>query len=193
MRIDDAAVNEFLHTAYPRLVAAVALVCSSRPAAEDAVQEALLRAWERSEKGQEIEHLNAWVATVALNLARSGLRRVIAERKARTKLATAYQDGLGPSGDRVDVERALATLPRRQREAVVLRYTCRWTPARSRRSCTRAGTVKSTLFERAPRQPLSSAYPTSRGERPWPGLTTVSAKTWNAPPAPPTRAACTRT
>jgi len=50
MRIDDARVNEFLHTAYPRLVAAVALVGSSRPAAEDAVQEALLRAWERSDR-----------------------------------------------------------------------------------------------------------------------------------------------
>jgi DNA-directed RNA polymerase specialized sigma24 family protein len=51
MRVDEVAIREFLHTAYPRLVAAVALACQSRPAAEDAVQEALLRAWERSEKG----------------------------------------------------------------------------------------------------------------------------------------------
>ena len=47
MRVDEVAIREFLHTDYPRLVAAVALACGSRPAAEDAVQEALLRAWER--------------------------------------------------------------------------------------------------------------------------------------------------
>jgi len=147
MRVDDAAVNEFLHTAYPRLVAAVALVCSSHAAAEDAVQEALLRAWERSEKGEEIEHLNAWVATVALNLARSGLRRVIAERKARTKLAAAYRQGAGPSGDRVDVERALTALPRRQREAVVLRYYLQMDTREAADVLhTSEGTVKSTLF-----------------------------------------------
>ena len=68
MRVDEVALREFLHTDYPRLVAAVALASGSRPAAEDAVQEALLRAWERSEKGEDIESLNAWVTTVALNL-----------------------------------------------------------------------------------------------------------------------------
>jgi len=39
MRVDEVALREFLHTSYPRLVAAVALVCESRPVAEDAVQE----------------------------------------------------------------------------------------------------------------------------------------------------------
>jgi DNA-directed RNA polymerase specialized sigma24 family protein len=74
MRVDEVAIGEFLHTSYPRLVAAVALTSGSRPAAEDAVQEALIRAWERSDKGEEIASLEGWVATVALNLARSGLR-----------------------------------------------------------------------------------------------------------------------
>ena len=41
MRVNEVALQEFLHTAYPRLVAAVALASGSRPAAEDAVQEAL--------------------------------------------------------------------------------------------------------------------------------------------------------
>ncbi|MGH2673303.1 MAG: RNA polymerase sigma factor [Actinomycetota bacterium] len=122
MRVDEIAIREFLHTRYPRLVAAVALVCGSRPAAEDAVQEALLRAWERSEKGEEIESLGAWVTTVSLNVARSGLRRLMAERRARSRLAATALPGEAPSSDRVDVERALAALPRRQREAVVLRY-----------------------------------------------------------------------
>jgi RNA polymerase sigma-70 factor, ECF subfamily len=145
MRVDEIAIREFLHTRYPRLVAAVALVCESRPAAEDAVQEALLRAWERSEKGEEIESLNAWVTTVSLNFAKSGLRRVMAERRARSRLG---RDGppADSSGDRVDVERALAALPRRQREVVVLRYYLQMdTREVSEALGIHEGTVKSTL------------------------------------------------
>ena len=146
MRVDEVAIREFLHTAYPRLVAAVALTSGSRPAAEDAVQEALLRAWERSEKGEEIDSLEGWVTTVALNLVRSGLRRVIAERKARSRLqGIAGTDLIGP--ERVDVERALAKLARRQREAVVCRYYLGMdTKEIAKVLNVSEGTVKSTLF-----------------------------------------------
>ena len=146
MRVDEVALREFLHTSYPRLVAAVALACGSRPAAEDAVQEALLRAWERSEKGEEIESLEGWVTTVALNLARSGLRRIRSERRARARLGTS---GVGepPTADRIDVDRALATLPRRQREVAVLRYYLQL-DTREVASVLglNEGTIKSTLF-----------------------------------------------
>lgn len=98
------------------------MVCGSFPAAEDAVQEALLRAWTRSSRGEEIERLGAWVVTVALNLSRSGLRRRIAERRARERIAPGRGSHPEPSGDTVDVHRALASLPRRQREVAVLRY-----------------------------------------------------------------------
>ena len=146
MRVDEVALREFLHTSYPRLVAAVALVCGSRPAAEDAVQEALLRAWERSEKGDKIQSLDGWVTTVALNLARSGLRRIRSERRARARLGTS---GVGEplTADRIDVDRALATLPRRQREVAVLRYYLQL-DTREVASVLglNEGTIKSTLF-----------------------------------------------
>lgn len=103
----------------------VAMVAGSRPAAEDAVQEALARAWERSERGEEIDSLTAWVTVVSLNLARSRLRRVVAERRARERMGSrAGTAAPGPldAGERIDVLRALASLPRRQREATVLRY-----------------------------------------------------------------------
>jgi RNA polymerase sigma-70 factor (ECF subfamily) len=145
MRVDEVAIREFLHTAYPRLVAAVALACGSRPAAEDAVQEALLRSWERSEKGQEIDSLEAWVTTVAMNLSRSGLRRLRSERRARTRLAVPRS--LEPDAERLDVERALSTLPRRQREAVVLRYYLQLDTREIAGALgINEGTVKSTLF-----------------------------------------------
>ena len=146
MRVDEVAIREFLHTSYPRLVAAVALTSDSRPAAEDAVQEALIRAWERSDKGEEIDSLEGWVTTVALNLARSGLRRLRSERRARARLH-ASMVGEPPTADRLDVDRALAALPRRQREVAVLRYYLQL----STREVAAAleldeGTVKSTLF-----------------------------------------------
>jgi DNA-directed RNA polymerase specialized sigma24 family protein len=133
MRINDAVINDFLHTAYPRLVAAVALVCSSRPAAEDAVQEALLRAWERSEKGDEIDYLNAWVTTVALNLARSSLRRGIAERRAGavSPQRPASVQGRAVTGSTWSApwRRSPADSARRWSSAT----TCRWTRGRSRK------------------------------------------------------------
>jgi RNA polymerase sigma-70 factor (ECF subfamily) len=102
----------------------VALITGSRAAAEDAVQEALARAWERSGHGEQIESLPAWVTRVAVNLSRSRLRRMRVEAKHREALAPDATDrgGSGASDARIDIERALATLPRRQREATVLRY-----------------------------------------------------------------------
>jgi RNA polymerase sigma-70 factor (ECF subfamily) len=149
MRVDEVALLEFLHTAYPRLVAAIALVSESRPAAEDAVQEALLRAWVRSEKGEEIESVNAWVTAVALNLSRSGLRRLRSERRAKARLREpAPVEDPAPGADRsVDLDRALATLPRRQREVVVLRYYLDLdTHDVAAALGIHEGTVKSTLF-----------------------------------------------
>ena len=128
--LDEDTIREFLAADYPRLIAAIALVSGSRSAAEDAVQEALARAWERSERGERIESLRAWVLTVAMNLVRSAFRRMMAERRARERLGpvashSAWTGGAGAPGateERVDILRALSALPRRQREATVLRY-----------------------------------------------------------------------
>src|SRR5438876_11667136 len=85
--LDELTIRAFLATEYARRVAGVALACGSRAAAEDAVQEALARAWERSERGEQYDSLRAWVMRVAINLTRSAYRRTRAERRAREKLA----------------------------------------------------------------------------------------------------------
>ena len=84
--LDDTTIREFLRDDYPRLVNAVALLTGDLPAAEDAVQEALVRAWIRSDRGDVIDSLPAWVAVVAMNLTRSGWRRATAERRAGATL-----------------------------------------------------------------------------------------------------------
>lgn len=155
--LPESEIREFLHVGYSRLVAAVALVSGSRAVAEDAVQEALLRAWQRSERGDEIGSLPHWVAAVALNLSRSSIRRAIAERRARHRLAAASTSTLPePSGDRLDVERALARLPGRQREVAVLRYLLDMNTRETARALgVNEGSVKSQLAQA--RRGLASA------------------------------------
>ena len=84
--MDEADVRLFLRDGYARLVGAVALVTGDLTSAEDAVQEAIVRAWERSDRGEQIVALDRWVAAVAMNLSRSGLRRLRVERLARPRL-----------------------------------------------------------------------------------------------------------
>src|SRR2546423_6222909 len=94
-------------------------MCGSRAAAEDAVQEALARAWERDERGHRIDSLEAWVTKAATNLARSRWRRLQVEGRFRVAKRRAVAE---PSSDLVDLQRALHALPRRQREVTVLPY-----------------------------------------------------------------------
>ena len=125
---------------------AVALVCGSVPAAEDAVQEALVRAWVRSERGERLESLPAWVASVALNHTRSGWRRAAAERRARRRLGDPTRSAPPPSEDHVEVARALAALPRREREVAVLRYLLGFDTKETAATLSIGeGTVKSSL------------------------------------------------
>ena len=143
--VDETAIREFLTGAYPRVVAAVALVEGSRATAEDSVAEALARAWERSGRGERIESLPAWVTRVALNLSKSRLRRIRAESRARER-ADARRHVDGPDERRLDVEFALVRLPRRQRQATVLRYYLGYDVAEIARTLgVSEGTIKTTL------------------------------------------------
>jgi RNA polymerase sigma factor (sigma-70 family) len=156
--LDEPTIREFLATTYPRLVAGVALITGSRAAAEDAVQEALARAWERSERGEQIESLPAWVTRVAVNLSKSKLRRMRVEARHRDDVASLQvaDAGAASSDAKIDVERALADLPRRQREVTVLRYYLGLNVAEIASTLDlNEGTVKTSLFRA--RQALAAA------------------------------------
>ena len=55
--LDEAEIRAFVVEDYPRIVTGLSVMCGSRSAAEDAVQDALTKAWERSERGERIDHL----------------------------------------------------------------------------------------------------------------------------------------
>jgi RNA polymerase sigma-70 factor, ECF subfamily len=139
-------LRDFLGGPYPRLVDALTLMCGSRPAAEDAVNEALARAWERSDRGEHIERLEAWVTTVATNLIRSRFRRLRVERKARSKLL-APAVATPSAAEAADVRAAVASLPARQRGVVVLHYYLDLSVAQTATLLgVSEGTVKTSLY-----------------------------------------------
>lgn len=147
--LSEGAIRAFVVEDYARIVTGLSVLCGSRAAAEDAVQEALAKAWERSERGERIEDLAGWVTVVARNSLRSWFRRVRAERRARGALGRqgAPSEGTGTTDAHVDVVRALATLTKIQRETTVLHYYLGMTVAEIGRVLgVSEGTVKSTLY-----------------------------------------------
>jgi RNA polymerase sigma-70 factor (ECF subfamily) len=145
--VDDSRFDDFFVFEYPRLVAALTLVTGDVDTARDAVDEACARAWERERRKQQIDSLPAWVRVVALNVARGRYRRRSNEQRARQRLATmAIPTAEVEQSTRVDVARALARLPRRQREVVVLHYFLDLTiDDVAAQLAVTAGTVKTSL------------------------------------------------
>ena len=91
--------------------------------AEELAQDALMRAVRDWRKVQKMDSPEAWLHRVALNLAHSFFRRRAAEARAKKRLAAEPQRSVPPaSPDAFALRQAVATLPRRQKTAVALRY-----------------------------------------------------------------------
>lgn len=157
---DDAAtrraaeIEQFLAQHAQRLVGALTLITGDRAAAEDVLQDALVKAWHR--KDQPIEQLAAWLTVVATNQARSGRRRRAAEGRALTKVGgRAATDARTEVDLDDDLHRALRGLPLRERQVAVLHYVLDQSVAQVATALGVAeGTVK-TLLSRA-RQHLAA-------------------------------------
>jgi RNA polymerase sigma factor (sigma-70 family) len=104
---------------HPRLLAAMVVVCGDMDAARDVTAEAFARALGRWERVELMENPAGWTYAVAVNLARRRWRRRAAEDRLAAGVVPA---GVGSSEDRLDVWRAVASLPLQARTAVVLRY-----------------------------------------------------------------------
>lgn len=144
----EEELEDCVHSEYARLVGVVTVVTGSPQLAEEAVQEAFARAWERMRRGKTVDHLAAWVVTVALNHARSGRRRAAAELRAleRSQAVAATAEQPTEHDAELAVRAAIADLPQRQREAVVLYYLLDLEVAVvSRLLRASEGTVKSAL------------------------------------------------
>lgn len=145
----DRRFEDFFRFDYPQLVTALRLVTGDEDRARDAVDEACARACERIARGKEIETLGAWIRVVAFNAARDSHRRRHTERTARERLQARPAADADVSADvarSLDIQTALATLDRRQREIVVLFYFLdRSVDAIAQELAMPAGTVKAAL------------------------------------------------
>lgn len=119
----DEDLTRFCADEYPRLVGMLGLYCGNRAVAEELAQESLAQVFRHWRKVRALDDPGAWLRRVAFNQANSYFRRVAAERRARRRAGDSPDVHSDPDGaDRHAVRVAIASLPRRQRTALVLRY-----------------------------------------------------------------------
>lgn len=109
---------------YRQLLRIALLLVDDRSAAEDVVHDAFLRVYDSRSRLRDPDKALAFLRQAVLNRARSVLRRRLVAKRYQPTLAErdSHPDDTGRGVDRALLADALAKLPRRQREAVVLRY-----------------------------------------------------------------------
>lgn len=124
----DAATGElaaFEHELVPLLLPAYRLAVGmllDRSLAEDAVQDASLRAWDRRRSRIPGTDLRPWFLAIVANCCRDSRRSRWVRALPPARAADARHDSSDDVATLVDVRRALRALPRPQRLAVVLRF-----------------------------------------------------------------------
>src|SRR5437660_1137685 len=103
---------------HPVLVAALTVVCGDGSAGREASDEAMVRAYERWPRVGAMSSPEAWTYTVGVNWLRRRARRAAIE----ARLTRHGEQSFEPPELRAEVWAAVRRLPRRQREAIALRY-----------------------------------------------------------------------
>lgn len=121
--MDEEAFDAFYQASFRRLVGQIYAMCGNVAEAQDCVQEAFVRAWDKRRTLDTEQAPEAWVRTVAYRLAVSRWRRA---RKALMDPDRAHAAALPAEPDvtRVALARALQQLPVDQRRAIVLHHLC---------------------------------------------------------------------
>ncbi|MET3806412.1 RNA polymerase sigma-70 factor (ECF subfamily) [Nakamurella sp. UYEF19] len=119
---DRAWFDELYRSSRDRLLMIALAFTRDLPEAQDVVHEAFVRGWAARDKLARLDKPEAWLCTVALNVARRRARR----RAMRRPFAGAADPLEGESGldtaDLIDLHRAVDSLPADQRTVVVLHH-----------------------------------------------------------------------
>ena len=153
----EAQLAEWLEEGYVPSFRTACLILGTRADAEEAVQEAFLRAWRFRDSLADVPSIRPWLYRVVVNSCYSKLRREIPHRDRRAgdeplaQLAAADAD-TEASAERTEladtVVAALSRLPVSLRVPVVLRYYADLSERDIARAIgRRPGTVKSRLHE----------------------------------------------
>lgn len=121
--MDEAEFDAFYQRSFKRVVGQLYAMIGDFAEAQDVVQEAFVRAWDRRGQLAAAEHPEAWVRTVAWRLAVSRWRR--------TQNALSAWRRHGPPADVAEPEvhnvalvSALRRIPEAQRQVIVLHHLC---------------------------------------------------------------------
>jgi RNA polymerase sigma-70 factor, ECF subfamily len=149
--------EEWLRECYPKAYRTAFLVLRNRADAEEAVQDAFLRAWRSRESLHDIEQLHSWLYRIVVNTCCSKLRSELRHRQRRSgdeelevvaDRSLSPEDGAGRVETAGSVRAALDALPDTLRVPVVLRYYVGLTEQEIADAIgRRPGTVKSRLHE----------------------------------------------
>jgi RNA polymerase sigma factor (sigma-70 family) len=120
----DAEFDAFCVKEHRLLVKTLTVYTADPELAVELAQETLARAYRDWRRVAAMDAPGAWAHRVALNLANSHLRRRQAERRAMARAAARLAASATATdvSDSTGVLRAAARLPRRQREALALRF-----------------------------------------------------------------------
>lgn len=108
---------------HPRLVRSLSLYCGRPDIAEEIAQETIAITCRDWRKVREARSPEAYVHRAAINLANSFFRRKAVERRAKQRYGVGDEQTREPDvSSRESIRQAIASLPRRQRTALVMRY-----------------------------------------------------------------------
>ncbi len=113
--------NHWYRSEYSRVLAAVAVVCGTESTrAEDATNDAFVKAFERWDSVNSMDSPTAWVTKVAINSARRSFRR--ARQQSDLVNSQRLDEVFTDTHPDAQLIAALRQLSYRQRRAIVLRY-----------------------------------------------------------------------
>jgi RNA polymerase sigma-70 factor, ECF subfamily len=118
-RAGDCDFDEFFAATFQRVVGQVYAMIGNLADAEDAVQDAYARAWQRWDKLSGLDQPEAWVRVVAYRIAVSAWRKTVNRLTAHRRFGTDDQvPALDP--DHIALVQALRRISPEQRRAIVL-------------------------------------------------------------------------
>ena len=119
---DPSSFDAFYNASVRKVIGQLHAMTGSRSDAEDCVQEAFARAWQRWDTVSTYGDPEAWVRTVAYRVSISAWRKATSMRTAYRKHGAPDDDTRGLNPDYVAIMSALRQVPTGQRQAIVLHH-----------------------------------------------------------------------